>query len=282
MFKVRFKTFCALAMSFIVAVLVGCSTKKDQLVAVQMCDFGKTHNEKNLDAASRHEQKEIKLATYRKDVAKRNAENLKKIGLALDLLNSTIYIDALGTWTEYMPTSQWLGLMMESNEIASLEALSFQGYPGVFIKQKGRPGTGLIFRIEGNEAYPYALQGNGRAHVIENSEQFSISLLIGRFTNTSSQEAPDQEAIAAEKQEVDCAAKILGLTVSELTYEKKKELKVRDGVRVTSVTGPALSAGVQEGDVILTKLTQLNLAKPVSLLIRRGEWAQYTVIRPTR
>ena len=101
---------------------------------------------------------------------------------------------------------------------------------------------------------------------------------------------------ATEKSSADTVAKVLGLTVSELTDTQKKELKLRGGVRVDAVAEPASRAGIQEGDVILAlanietpnvqvleALTaKLDRNKPVSLLVRRGEWAQYTVIRPAR
>jgi serine protease Do len=84
--------------------------------------------------------------------------------------------------------------------------------------------------------------------------------------------------------------------VSDLTEAQKKELKLQGGVRVDVVTELAARAGIQEGDVILALanaetpsvkvfeglVAKLDRSKPVSLLIRRGEWAQYTVIRPQR
>jgi serine protease Do len=77
---------------------------------------------------------------------------------------------------------------------------------------------------------------------------------------------------------------------------QKKELKVKGGVRVDASTEAAARAGIQDGDVILALantetpsvqvlealVAKVDRAKPVSLLIRRGEWAQYVVIRPAR
>ena len=63
--------------------------------------------------------------------------------------------------------------------------------------------------------------------------------------------------------------------------------------------GPAVlldKAGLQEGDVIVAvantsvsdvkefeaAVARLDKSKPVSLLFRRGDWAQYALIRPAR
>ena len=88
----------------------------------------------------------------------------------------------------------------------------------------------------------------------------------------------------------------LGLTVSELTDAAKRELKLRSGVKVDSVDGAAARAGLREGDVILaldnTEVADVKQflavaakaekARAVSVMVRRGEWVNYLVIRPTR
>ena len=107
---------------------------------------------------------------------------------------------------------------------------------------------------------------------------------------------PVKKAAAPEKPPAGLVSKVLGLTVSEMTDAQKKELKLRGGVRVDAVAEPASRSGIQEGDVIVSlanietpnvqaleaMVAKLDRSKPVSLLIRRGEWAQYTVIRPVR
>ena len=117
-----------------------------------------------------------------------------------------------------------------------------------------------------------------------------MSITVGEF------EVEKTVKKAADKPAPDRVAQVLGLSVSELPEAQKKELKLRGGVRVDAVAEPAARAGIQEGDVILAlanietpnvqtleALTaKLDRSKPVSLLIRRGEWAQYTVIRPLR
>ncbi len=88
----------------------------------------------------------------------------------------------------------------------------------------------------------------------------------------------------------------LGLTVSELTDAAKRELKLRGGVRVDALEGAAARAGLREGDVILaldnTEIADVRQfmaaaakaekSRAVSVMVRRGEWVNYLVIRPGR
>jgi serine protease Do len=92
------------------------------------------------------------------------------------------------------------------------------------------------------------------------------------------------------------AGQAVGLTVAELSAEQKKELKVKGGVRVTAATDAAARAGLREGDVILAiantevksmaefeaALGKADKTKPFNLLVRRGEIAQFVLIRPSR
>jgi len=88
----------------------------------------------------------------------------------------------------------------------------------------------------------------------------------------------------------------LGLTVSDLTDAQKRELKIKGGVRVEAAEGAAAKAGLHEGDVILaidntevadTKqflaiAAKAEKSRAVSVMVRRGEFVNYLVIRPTR
>jgi serine protease Do len=92
------------------------------------------------------------------------------------------------------------------------------------------------------------------------------------------------------------AKSALGLTVSDLTDANKRDLKLRGGVKVDAVDGAAARAGLREGDVILTlDNTEISdvkqflavagkaeKARAVSVMVRRGEWVNYLVIRPGR
>ena len=110
-------------------------------------------------------------------------------------------------------------------------------------------------------------------------------------------EKPVKKATAPEeKPKQSPAAQVLGLTVSELNDAQKKELKIKGGVKVEAAAEGAAKAGVREGDVIVAianvevtnikefdaAVAKIDKTKPVNLLFRRGEWAQYALIRPTR
>ncbi len=85
----------------------------------------------------------------------------------------------------------------------------------------------------------------------------------------------------------------LGLTVSELSAEQRKELAISGGLLVEDVQGAAAKAGIRRGDILMAlnnqdvksveQLTQLlnqfDKAKSVALLIRRGDGALYVPLR---
>ena len=91
-------------------------------------------------------------------------------------------------------------------------------------------------------------------------------------------------------------AQVLGLAVSDITDAQKKELKIKGGVKVDTAEGAAARAGLREGDVIIaianveitnakefeSAVVKLDKSKAVNVLLRRGELAQYVLIRPAR
>ncbi|HKO90874.1 MAG TPA: DegQ family serine endoprotease [Polyangiaceae bacterium] len=113
---------------------------------------------------------------------------------------------------------------------------------------------------------------------------------------------PDKPTRTSEREEqpakpsASAAAKSLGLAVSDLTEAQKKELKLKGGVKIESATDAATRAGLREGDIVLainnsevanakefeSALVKADKNKPVSVLFRRGDWAQYALIRPSR
>ncbi len=90
------------------------------------------------------------------------------------------------------------------------------------------------------------------------------------------------------------AASSLGLTVTELSEERRTQLKVKSGVVVEGVDGPASRAGLRPGDVLLALnnvditgakqfadlASKLDKTRAAALLVRRGDGAQYVTIRP--
>jgi serine protease Do len=119
-----------------------------------------------------------------------------------------------------------------------------------------------------------------------------LTVTIGEFEA----ERPSRRAAAEPSAPPSPAKTALGLVVAELTDAQKRELRIKGGLRVDAVEGPAARAGLREGDVILAidntevaDLRQFNAAvqraekaRSVTVLVRRGEWVNYVVIRPNR
>ncbi|WP_341314732.1 DegQ family serine endoprotease [Paraburkholderia sp. IMGN_8] len=101
----------------------------------------------------------------------------------------------------------------------------------------------------------------------------------------------DQKKAPVPKQR---ATNMLGLAVSDIPADQLKALKLRNGVQIDAVDGPAVRVGLQKGDIVLrvgdTDITSakqfddvvshLDPQKMVALLVRRGENTQFVPIRP--
>ena len=98
----------------------------------------------------------------------------------------------------------------------------------------------------------------------------------------------------AEPGSAPATKSVMGISVAELSDAQRKELKVRGGVRVEAVDGAGARAGLREGDVILSMdnteiadakqfaavAARVEKSRAVSVMVRRGEWVNYFVIRP--
>lgn len=89
-------------------------------------------------------------------------------------------------------------------------------------------------------------------------------------------------------------ADALGLIVSDISADQQKELKIKGGVQVDSVDGPAALAGIRQGDLIVSlnnvevsgakqfgeMVAKLDLSKAAALLVRTGETSRYVIVHP--
>ncbi len=117
-----------------------------------------------------------------------------------------------------------------------------------------------------------------------------------RLTVAALEEEKVAKAASAEKPAAkpSGAAQALGLGLRELDADERAELRVRGGLLVVEANGAAARAGLSEGDVILAlanreiaglkdfdaALAGVEKGRPISLLVRRGDWVQYVLIRP--
>ena len=127
--------------------------------------------------------------------------------------------------------------------------------------------------------------------IFRRGTQQQLSITVADVPADESQIAQAPEASSATAN-----AKTLGLRVTDLTAAQKKALGVRGGVQVAEASGPAARAGMRPGDVVLAiantevasvkdfeaALAKADQSKPVNVLVRRDEWAQYLLIRPQK
>jgi serine protease Do len=108
-------------------------------------------------------------------------------------------------------------------------------------------------------------------------------------------ETPDERAAKREQSRKPAGEAIakLGLVVSELSAEQKRERNVAGGVSVESAEGPAAKAGIRQGDIILAvgnqevkSVDDLNRlldpsgrSRTVALLVKRGDGSLYIPLR---
>lgn len=159
----------------------------------------------------------------------------------------------------------------------------------------------IIIRFEGKNIEKFAdlprIVGNikpgtkGVVTVFRRGVYKDLTVVVGEFEKEVVADAVND---SSDKPAQVASYPALGLTLTELNESQKKELKLRGGVRVETSSDAAAMAGLREGDVIVTLAnveitslksfeavaSHLDKSKPVSVLIRRGAWAQYTLIRP--
>ena len=119
-----------------------------------------------------------------------------------------------------------------------------------------------------------------------------LTLTVGelepdRNARASGRGAPNDNAERA-------AANMLGITVSDISEDRRQQLRIRQGVLVDAADGAGARAGIRQGDIILALNNQditsvkqwneivakLDRSRTHVLLVRRGDSAQYVPVRP--
>ena len=120
-----------------------------------------------------------------------------------------------------------------------------------------------------------------------------LSVTVGEFEDEKVAKKPVAKDV---KPKVVTVAQSWGLVVSDLTDAAKKELKIKGGVRVDAASDAAERAGLREGDVISAiantevstvkdfdaVLAKTDKSKTINVQFRRGDWAQFALIRPSK
>jgi len=113
-------------------------------------------------------------------------------------------------------------------------------------------------------------------------------------------ETPEDKSLTRNgknKRPVEQPANRLGLVVSELSSEQKKELRINSGLLVEDIRGNAVHADLQPGDIILALiargessevrsvdqfnklLAQFDKAASITLLVKRGDLQTFVTIK---
>jgi len=127
-----------------------------------------------------------------------------------------------------------------------------------------------------------------KVQVWRKGERKDLTITVGEIPDERTGKGPPQS-----RKPASAAIAKLGLAVSELTADQKRELNVAGGVVVENAEGPAAKAGIRRGDVIVAvgnqevkSVEDLNRllapddrARTVALLIKRGDASLYVPLR---
>lgn len=115
----------------------------------------------------------------------------------------------------------------------------------------------------------------------------TVSIITGEMEQDNAPGKPQAEEKAPESNS-------LGLFVTDLNDEQKRELKVNSGVIVDNVEGSAARAGIQPGDLITqlnnyevkdakqfkALIAKIDPKKTSVVLVRRGDFSQFIPLKP--
>nr|MBF0684393.1 PDZ domain-containing protein [Pseudomonas sp.] len=114
--------------------------------------------------------------------------------------------------------------------------------------------------------------------------------------DTLDSEEDSKPTAGSREKESTAKTNALGLAVTDLTEEERRELRVRGGVRVERAEGAAVEVGIAQGDILLalnnndiTSATQfaemvdkLDKSRTHVLLVRRGNITQWVPLQLAR
>jgi serine protease Do len=138
-----------------------------------------------------------------------------------------------------------------------------------------------------------ALDSKATVTVWRKGQQLDLPVTVAELESDKPAKAAKGKGGKAEPEVA--KANALGLKVSDLSAEQKKELGVDGGVVVDSAEGVAGKAALDEGDVLLqlnnteikdakqfnALVAKLDPKKPSVLLVRRGDVTQFISLRPS-
>jgi len=119
----------------------------------------------------------------------------------------------------------------------------------------------------------------------------TLKVTVGEMPSPDSETAsPTAEPPAATPVDA------LGLKVTEVSSAQRDKLNIRGGVQVTQAEGPAATAGLAEGDIIVTindvditspeqyakVVSGLSTSRAAALLVMRGNQSQWITVTPEK
>lgn len=127
--------------------------------------------------------------------------------------------------------------------------------------------------------------------VFRRGQTLQVAIVVGELESERAERLAQPAPV-----EPPLSMRVWGLELADLSAAQKRELRINNGVRIEAVDGPAARAGLRVGDVIIAianvevtdrraadaALARADNTRPLNVLVRRGEWAQYAVIRPGR
>jgi serine protease Do len=133
----------------------------------------------------------------------------------------------------------------------------------------------------------------GTLQVFRRGAYKELTVVVAEFEAERPRVTADNKGAAKPQA---AAVGALGLAVTDLSEPQKRELKLKNGVRVESAEGAAARAGLREGDAILSidnvevtgakqfdaLVAKLDKTKAVNMLVKRGDGVTYLLIKPQR